>query len=109
MIVKNIFLVRKNVRKKMTKSVLLLCGITVALLTLALKTYAHAPELHKKESADKPQCEAMQKMDHSDMDKDMEDPIMQAMMEQCKDWLHDEHEQDVKEHPSDGHDKHNQG
>jgi len=42
---------------------------------------AHSPEMHKNENAEKPNCEAVQGMDHSKMD--MNDPIMQAMMKQC--------------------------
>jgi hypothetical protein len=42
---------------------------------------AHSPEMHKKENAEKPNCQAMANMDHSKMD--MNDPIMMAMMQQC--------------------------
>ena len=48
---------------------------------LAVNVQAHSPELHKKENAEKPNCEAMNNIDHSKMD--MNDPVMQAMMKQC--------------------------
>ena len=73
------------------KNIILLLLHTTALL-FAASAYSHAPELHKKEGAEKPQCAEFAKMDHSTMDKN--DPIMQAMMAQCKDWLHDAHHED---------------
>ena len=73
------------------KNVILLLLNTAALL-FAVSAYSHAPELHKKEGAEKPQCAEFAKMDHSTMD--MNDPIVQAMMVQCKDWLDDTHHDD---------------
>lgn len=60
---------------------------------------AHAPELHQKEGAEKPQCEALQDMDRSKMDA--KDPIMQAMLKQCEDWLHDAHEENENDREND--------
>ena len=54
-------------------------------LTLGLFIFtsasAHDPSEHKKD-AEKPKCEAMADMEHSEMNSD--DPVMQAMMEKCK-------------------------
>lgn len=73
--------------KTFLQLLVVMCG-----LFLFSNTYAHAPELHKKEGAEKPQCAALQKMDRSKLDKN--DPVMQAMMKQCQDWLHDDHEEE---------------
>lgn len=61
---------------------------------------AHSPELHKKENAEKPKCEAMNTMDHGKMD--MSDPIMQAMMKQC---MTENHNDDAHKEMSGHHDK----
>lgn len=63
------------------KQTLLIALGSAALIISATTVNAHDPALHKKENAEKPQCEAMEGMDHSKMD--MNDPIMQAMMKQC--------------------------
>ncbi len=70
----------------------------IGALTLSIQGFTHAPEHHKKEGAEPPNCAAMKNMDHSKMDAN--DPVIQAMMEQCKDWLHDDHE---PEHKGDHH------
>ena len=57
-------------------------GVTLAAtFTFSAAVNAHSPEMHKKKNAEKPNCEAMNNMDHSKMD--MNDPVMQAMMTQC--------------------------
>lgn len=73
--------------------------LLVGVALLSHMAIAHAPELHKKEGAEKPQCEAMSKMDPSKMDKN--DPVMQAMMQQCEGWFHGDHGESEKEgkHP----------
>lgn len=53
---------------------------SVPALLLALNASAHEPEKHAK-NAEAPDCAALQHMNHDEMDKD--DPVMQAMMEQC--------------------------
>ena len=55
-------------------------AITVASLFISTTVLAHDPSKHAA-TKEKPNCEAMHKMDSSDMD--MNDPIMQAMMQQC--------------------------
>lgn len=61
--------------------------ITASALALAFSVRAHEGEDHTKK-AEKPDCAAMDKMDHSKMD--MNDPVMQAMMKKCmKDTAHD--------------------
>jgi hypothetical protein len=60
----------------------LLISITATVFVFsACIVNAHSPELHKKNNAEKPKCEAMNNMDHSSMD--LNDPVMQAMMKQC--------------------------
>jgi hypothetical protein len=72
---------------------------------------AHSPELHKKANAEKPNCEAMNNMDHGKMN--MTDPVMQAMMKQCmakhnNDDTHKEmsghHDKKEEKHGDHGHD-----
>ena len=41
-------------------------GAIFILTTFAVN--AHSPEMHKKNNAEKPNCEAMNNMDHSKMD-----------------------------------------
>jgi hypothetical protein len=74
---------------------------------LSMNLYAHAPELHKKDKAEKPKCEAMKNMDHSKMDRS--DPIMIAMMKQCS-FTADEHHSDKQKEEQDDHhnDKHDE-
>lgn len=71
--------------------------VSTTIFLFAASAYSHAPELHKKEGAEKPQCAEFEKMEHSKMDAN--DPVMQAMMAQCKDWLHDTHEDTKKDKP----------
>lgn len=72
---------KKCSQKTVKKSTLTTLFILTSGIFLTNNVYAHAPELHKKENAEKPKCEAMKNMDHSTMD--MNDPIIQAMMKQC--------------------------
>lgn len=72
---------KKCSKKTVKKSTLTTLFILTSGIFLTSNVYAHAPELHKKENAEKPKCEAMKNMDHSTMD--MNDPIIQAMMKQC--------------------------
>ena len=53
---------------------------------VAVNTFAHDPSLHKKEGAEKPNCAAIEDMGQSK--KDMNDPVMQAMLKQCMDGQH---------------------
>lgn len=57
--------------------------LAVVLLSslLAGNAAAHDPKLHKK-SDEKPNCEAMKDMDHTEMETD--DPVMRAMMAKCR-------------------------
>jgi hypothetical protein len=66
--------------------------IGFAALGIAFSAQAHDPKEHMKDAED-PNCAAMKTMDHSKMD--MNDPVMQAMMEQCtEDMHHNESEKD---------------
>lgn len=60
---------------------IVLTTVSTAFIVLGAVANAHDPALHKKENAEKPNCESMQNMDHSTMD--MNDPVMQAMIKQC--------------------------
>jgi len=64
-------------RSKVVKTLSVLIGT----LVLMSNAYAHDASMHKKKNAEKPKCESMNNIDHSKMDKN--DPIMQAMMQQC--------------------------
>ena len=55
-------------------------SIAISTLTFTLSAQAHDPKEHMN-NAEKPDCAAMENMDHSKMD--MNDPVMQAMMKQC--------------------------
>ena len=55
-------------------------SIAISMLAFTLSAQAHDPKEHMK-NAEKPDCAAMENMDHSKMD--MNDPVMQAMMKQC--------------------------
>lgn len=68
-------------------------------LLLALSAQAHDPAEHMK-GAEKPDCTAMRDMDHSKMD--MNDPLMQAMMQKCKDEMNQDEaaSDDSKDKPS---------
>lgn len=70
---------------------------SIVLLMFSHLVIAHAPELHKKESIEKPQCQVISQMDLSTMDKN--DPVMQAMMQQCEGWFHDDHHEIEKAKP----------
>ena len=73
-------------------------------LGMAFGAQAHDPKEHMKD-AEKPDCNAMEKMDHSKMDHskmdhskmDMDDPVMQAMMKQCMAGMghDDKHQEDM--------------
>jgi len=56
-------------------------SVLIGTLVLMSNAYAHDASMHKKSNAEKPKCESMNNIDHSKMDKN--DPIMQAMMQQC--------------------------
>lgn len=56
-------------------------GVLIGSFFIMTTANAHDASMHKKDAAQKPQCETMDKIDHSKMD--MSDPIMQAMMQQC--------------------------
>lgn len=76
--------------------------IALSTSVFALSAHAHDPKEHM-ENAEKPDCTAMENMDHSKMD--MQDPITQAMMKQCMDTntMHmDEKSEDKKEDHSKG-------
>ncbi len=55
-------------------------SIAISTLAFTLSAQAHDPKEHMN-NAEKPDCAAMENMDHSKMD--MSDPVMQAMMKQC--------------------------
>lgn len=59
--------------------------IAFSTLAFTLSAQAHDPKEHMKD-AEKPNCAAMENMDHSKMD--MQDPIAQAMMKQCMGSMH---------------------
>ncbi|WP_018416559.1 hypothetical protein [Teredinibacter turnerae] len=60
-------------------------GLSIAALMLAGAAQAHDPSEHQGK-AESPDCEKMKGMDHSKMD--MDDPVMQAMMKQCAEAMH---------------------
>lgn len=79
--------------------------IVLAASGVAFSTFAHDPKEHMK-NVESPNCAAMKNMDHSNMDKN--DPVMQAMMKQCKkEMYHDEgdHSKDHKDASNDEHTK----
>jgi hypothetical protein len=81
---------------------------TLALTTLAftLSAQAHSPSEHMQD-AEAPNCATMETMDHSKMK--MDDPMMQAMMKQCTQAMHedDQHESESPdEHMQDGNTDH---
>ncbi|AUM11105.1 hypothetical protein [Ketobacter alkanivorans] len=67
--------------------------LLVAGLSLPLLAQAHDPKEHMKD-AEKPDCAAMNNMDHSKMDRN--DPVMQAMMKKCMADTHHQEDTDVK-------------
>jgi hypothetical protein len=56
----------------------------IAALVATLSVQAHDPSEHKA-TDQKPDCAAMNTMDHSKVDPN--DPVMQAMMRKCKDGM----------------------
>jgi hypothetical protein len=56
----------------------------VATFIASLSAQAHDPSKHKA-TDQKPDCAAMNRMDHSKMDPN--DPVMLAMMRKCKDSM----------------------
>lgn len=60
------------------KATLLTAMMAFLLLSNA---WAHDPKLHKP-TGEKPNCEAMKDMDHTEMETD--DPVMRAMMAKCR-------------------------
>ncbi len=65
---------KKSVFKK-------LAAYFISSLVFINASYAHEASKHKSKNGEKPKCAAMKNMDHSKMDEN--DPIMQAMMQQC--------------------------
>ena len=63
--------------------------IAIAALGIAFSAQAHDPKEHMTD-AEKPDCTAMKNMDHSEMD--MNDPVMQAMMQQCMKDMHQDNQ-----------------
>jgi len=59
--------------------------VVVSAVALSMSAFAHDPSEHMKDG-EKPDCGAMEDMDHSKMD--MNDPVMQAMMEKCMKQMH---------------------
>lgn len=59
----------------------------IAALIASLSALAHDPSEHKT-TDQKPDCAAMNTMDHSKMD--LNDPVMLAMMRKCKDSVQTE-------------------
>lgn len=89
------------------RRVIITAGIALLASNYAI---AHSPELHKKDNAEKPHCEAMNTMDHGKMD--VSDPIMQAMMKQCMTKNHNDdthkgmnghHDKKEEKHDDDSH------
>jgi hypothetical protein len=77
--------------------------IAFAILSAASSAQAHDPNEHMKD-AEKPNCNAMENMDHSKMD--MNDPVMKAMMKQCiKDIHHSDGHDNTSDADQQGHQK----
>lgn len=55
--------------------------ILTTALSISMLATAHDPKEHAKESQP-PDCQLLASMDHGNMD--MDDPVMQAMMQKCK-------------------------
>jgi len=68
------------------KTKLLSFAIIFSALIYGLSAQAHDPKEHMQD-AKKPDCAAMDNMDQSKMD--MNDPVMQAMMKQCMQAMHE--------------------
>ena len=69
--------------------------LSASALLLSAAAFAHDPSEHKMEEQ-KPDCSAMQKMDHSKMN--INDPVMQAMMQKCMKGMHEEEAQTSHDH-----------
>ena len=72
-------------------------AITLISLFLSSAVIAHDPSKHAA-SKEKPNCEAMHKMDSSSID--LTDPVMQAMMQQCGKSTSDGHHDNKAEKPA---------
>lgn len=53
----------------------------LATLILSGTSWAHDPSMHK-DTAEKPNCDAIKDMDHTELETD--DPVMRAMMTKCQ-------------------------
>ena len=73
--------------------------LLVAGLSLPLLAQAHDPKEHMKD-AEKPDCAAMNNMDHSKMDRN--DPVMQAMMKKCMKAMHKDEAESHEAHGDKG-------
>jgi len=73
--------------------------IVFSTLGIAFSAQAHEPKEHMKD-AEKPDCTAMKNMDHSKMD--MNDPVMQAMMQQCMKDMHQDNQASENANQEDG-------
>lgn len=73
--------------------------LSTSALLLSVSAFAHEPSEHTAASQ-RPDCSAMQNMDHSKMD--MNDPLMQAIMQKCM----NAHNQGKHTHPSQDHATH---
>ena len=76
--------------------------VAIILPGVAVTAYAHDPSMHKK-SKEKPNCQAMSKMDKEKMQSG--DPVMMAIMKQCEDQMHgaDDHAAAGDAEHGDGH------
>jgi hypothetical protein len=72
-------------------------AITLISLFFSSAVIAHDPSKHAA-TKEKPNCEAMHKMDLSSMD--MNDPVVQAMMQQCGKSTTDGHHDNQAEKPA---------
>lgn len=77
------------------KKYFLLCLVSLPAMMLALYTQAHDPKEHMQ-NTEKLDCSAMKNMDHSKMD--MDDPVVLAIMEKCKEHMDDENEKKEDKH-----------
>tara|TARA_R110000823_G_scaffold41495_20_gene109393 strand:+ start:340 stop:636 length:297 start_codon:yes stop_codon:yes gene_type:complete len=73
--------------------------IALAALSVAFSVQAHDPKEHMKD-AENPNCAAIKNMDHSKMD--MNDPVMQAMMQQCMKDMHKDNQSSENANQEDG-------
>lgn len=55
----------------------------LVLVVMPLSALAHDPSMHKPADAAPPDCSSMKNMDPSPID--MNDPLMKALVDQCKD------------------------